>query len=355
MGRSPKTECLAGFALSIGCAPRLGPRAYARTDRFEPSERVRREEADRVVDSRGGLVAALDDHGPGEVVWVDGDVDLRGESGLVVRDVTLASGYGMDDQPTGRLHTDSKPAPLLRAEDGARLTGLKIHGDEFEYFDPQDRHPGVDGAIYRVGASVGVRVTGDGVELDDLELAGWTHAAVNVDRSGRTDTSTHVHHLDVVDNPAGSLGYGVLVRAGTPLVEHAYFDNNRHSVAGTGAPDCGYLLRFNVVCDHGTSHAIDMHGRKPAGADGPIAGRRFVVRDNVVKLRRSHLTGTPQPALKVRGRPLEGGLVQGNWFFNPNGEIDNENPESAIRQIHAPRYEYDNLDVRENVFGVDGR
>lgn len=352
MTRPSKADCLAGFALSIGCVPRLGSKAYARIDRFAPSERPTRADADRIVGTGDELLAALSAAPAGAVIWIDGDVNVGDAEDVVVRDVTLASGYGMPDEGDGRLRSTAKPHPLLRAEDGARITGLRIHGDEFEYFDPQDRHPDVDGAIYRVGASVGVEIRGDGVELDSLELAGWTHAGVNVDRPGRTDTSTHVHHVDVVDNPTETLGYGVLVREGMPLVEHAYFDNNRHSVAGAGGERCGYRLRFNVVGDYGSSHAVDMHGT-PRETGGHLAGRRFVVRSNVVKLRRSHADGAPQPAVKIDGRPATGGVVRGNWFFNPNGTADNTDRTAAIRQTRARRSGYDDLDVGENVFGVD--
>ena len=351
-GRASKSKCLAGFSNTIGCVPTLGRDAFVKTDYFEPSERVRRADADRVVGSRGELLDALDAARRGEVVWVDGDVDMGDAEDVPVAGVTLASGYGLPDEPTGRLHTDAKPGPMLSAEDGARITGLKIHGDEFEYFDPADRFPGVKKAIYRVGASTGVFVRGDDVEIDNLELSGWTYTGVGVRREGRRDVRTHIHHVDGVDNPTESAGYAVEVRWGRPLIEHCYFDNNRHSVAGSGYDHCGYTLRFCVVGDHHSSHAIDMHGKDHPAAEKKIAGWKTRIVNNVVKLRRSHLDGAPQPAVKFRGRPLEPSPVARNWFFNDVADVDNENPGAAVRQLYVPRHEYRNLDVRDNVYGV---
>ncbi len=350
-GRASKAECLAGFSNTIGCVPKMGPDAFVKTDRFEPSERVTRADADRTVSSRGELLSALDDAGRGEVVWVEGEIDMGDAEDVPVEGVTLASGYGLPDEPAGRLYTDEKPGPMLSAEDGARITGLRVHGDEFEYFDPADRYPDVDKPIYRVGASTGIFVRGDGVELDNLELSGWTHAGAGVRREGRADTSTHVHHVDAVDNPAASLGYGVVVGEGRPLVEHCYFDNNRHSVAGTGVENCGYDVRFCVVGDYHSSHPIDMHGKKREGRDIKIAGGRTRIVNNVVKFRESHLDGTRLPAVKFRGRPVERSAVTENWFFNENDKCDSRDPSSAVLQAAGPRHEYVNLDVRDNVYG----
>ena len=351
-GRASKAECLAGFSDTIGCVPEMGPDAFARTDRFDPSERVTRADADRVVSSRAGLLNALDDARRGDVVWVDGEIDTGDAEDVSVAGVTLASGYGLPDEPAGRLHSDEKPGPMLSAEDGARITGLRIHGDEFEYFDPADRFPDVEKPIYRVGASTGIFVRGDGVEVDNLELSGWTHAGVGVRREGRADTSTHIHHLDAVDNPAETLGYGVSVTEGRPLIEHCYLDNNRHSVTGTGQENCDYVVRFCVVGDYHSSHPIDMHGRNHPDHDGKIAGRRTEIVNNVVKFRRSFLDGAELSAVKFRGRPIERALVAENWFFNAHATCDNQNRASAVRQLYAPRGEYDNIEVRDNVYGV---
>jgi hypothetical protein len=351
--RPSKATCLDGFAASIGCVNSLGPAAFPKADVFDPSERIERARADWIVESRSGLLAAIDDHGPGDTIWVDDHIDMGDAESVVLEDVTLASGYGDDDAITGLLRTDRKPGPLFSVEDDVRITGLKIHGDEFDYFDPADRYPGADKPIYEVGDSAAIFVRGDDVELDNLELSGWTYAGVSVRREGRSDVRTHIHHVDVVDNPADSLGYGVTVVEGCPLVELSYFDNNRHSIAGSGWRTCGYVLRFNVVGGFHSSHAIDMHGERVAGRSHPIAGRRIRIYNNVVKHRRSHVSGTPSPAIKFRGRPLERADVVDNWFFHESAAVDNESNDVAIRQLHAPRREFRNVDVSNNRYGTD--
>jgi hypothetical protein len=351
--RESKAACLDGFGASIGCVGHLGPAAFPQTDVFDPSERVPRAAATWIVETRAGLRDAIDHHDPGDIVWVDGVVDVAGMEGLELEDVTLASGYGLDDAPTGRLHTDTKPHPLFEVGDDVRITGLEIHGDEFEYFDPADRYPGVDKPIYEVGDAAAIVVRGDDVELDNLELSGWTYAGISVRREGRDDTRTHVHHVDAVDNPAESLGYGVVAVEGCPLVELSYFDNNRHSIAGSGWKHCGYVARFNVVGGFHSSHAIDMHGDSHDDVPYRIAGRHTRIYNNVVKLRRSHVDGHPRPAVKFRGRPLGHADVVGNWFFNPNSTVNNESNAVAVRQLHAPRDEFRDLQVAENRYGTD--
>jgi hypothetical protein len=350
--RPSKAACLDGFSASIGCVDSLGPSAFPQTDVFDPSERVDRADADWVVDSRAGLLDALDDHAPGDVVWIDDLVDVGDAERIPLEDVTLASGYGDGDAVTGALRTEEKPAPLFYADDDVRVTGLRIHGDEFDYFDPADRYPDADKPIYEVGDSAAIFVRGDDVELDNLELSGWTYAGVSVRREGRDDVRTHVHHVDVVDNPAESLGYGVTVVEGRPLVELSYFDNNRHSIAGSGWEHCGYVVRFNVVGDFHSSHAIDMHGDRVEGREHPIAGRRIRIYNNVVKHRRSHVNDAPSPAIKIRGRPLERADVVGNWFFRER-RVDNESNAVPIRQLYAPRDSFRNVHVSSNEYGVD--
>ena len=351
-GRPTKAECLEGLADAVGAVDRLGPDAFPQRDVFEPSRRIRRGDADRVVRTRADLLDALSDHEPGEIVWVDGVIDVDGMENVTLSDVTLASGYAADG-PAGTLRTGDKPSPLFRAGDDVRLTGLRILGDEFDYFDPADRHPDVDKPIYEVGASAAVSVHGDRVELDNLLLSGWTYAGVSVRRDGREDVGTHVHHVDVVDNPAESLGYGVVVDEGNPLVELSYFDNNRHSIAGSGREHCGYTVRFCAFGGHHTGHAIDMHGRQVDDYDLPIAGNRLRVYNNVVKLRRSYHDGHPRPAVKLRGRPTEGAEVVGNWFYNERSAVDNESNESAVRQLHVPRRAFRKVRVEDNVYGTD--
>lgn len=351
--RPRKSDRLAGISESVGCVERLNRDAFGAVDLFEPSARVERADADRVVRTRRELLDAVASHADGAVVWVDDDIDMGGAEGVELENVTLASGYGTPSGPAATLRSEEKPGPMFRAGDNVRLTGLRLHGDEFDYFDPADRVPGVDKPIYKVGASSGVFVVGDDVELDNLELSGWTYAGVSVRREGRNDTRTHVHHVDAVDNPAGTLGYGVAVRHGHPLIEHCYFDNNRHSVTGTGHADCSYTLRFSVVGDYHSSHAIDMHGRDDDRYDSKIAGRRVSIRNNVVKLERSHLDGSPVSAVKIRGKPIEGGEIAHNWFRNPEGTPDNGRNDVAIRQLYCQQRGYENLTVVDNRFGPD--
>lgn len=340
----------APFPDDLGGGSGYDPDAFGESSNYTNSGRVRRDEADFVVQTKNGLKSALGKLRPaGEagVIWLATDtLDLTGEEHLRVgAGVTLASGRGLPDTPTCTITCD-KPPTLFHLADGARVTSLEIEGTETEYFDPAERvrsefglEPGeLDGApIYKVGTSRALLVEGDDVEIDNCVLRGFTHAAVLIERPQTKAVgarySTHVHHCDITDNPADSLGYGVAVRGGYPIIEHCFFDNNRHSTAGRGDANCHSVIRYNVVGPTTSSHAIDMHGQRQSSSRGSdltklerisdpsrvegvkSAGGRISIHHNVIM-------PMSVPDVKIRGVPTHGIQLHGNLLFNPKEPAD---------------------------------
>jgi hypothetical protein len=278
-------------------------------------DRVTAADADRTVRTVAELEAALEDAGRGEVVWLPGDatLDVTGVSSLrPAAGVTVASDRGLDGSAGALLRVrhpgepDERPRPLLDLRgDGARVTGLRFAAPETDL---------ADHVWWKEGSAV--RIDADGVEVDRSAFRGWGHAGVEVGREGPV-ARTHVHHSAFVDNALRSLGYGVVVFHGDPLIRSNYFDNNRHAVACDGFVDAAYVARDNVCGPRAYGHVFDMHRGEEVSADaGSQAGRRIEVVDNVV-MARTDDDGDPVTGVFVRGTPLDGGRITGNRFAHP--------------------------------------
>lgn len=338
-----RDELRAPFADEIGGGDGYDPTAFGESSRYTSSARITPEDADFNVSTASGLKSALgklNKADGGGVVWLGTDeIDCTGVDHInVPENVTIASGRGMDDQPTCTLPV-AKPQALFHLQSGARATGFEIIGDELEYFDPAERvtEMGInpeelDGApIYKVGISRAFIIEGDNVEVDNMVCRGFTHAAILINRPQTkavdANYSSHIHHCEFTDNPAGSLGYGVVVRQGYPIIEYCFFDNNRHSVSGSGWKNCHYVLRYSIVGPVTHSHAIDVHGESqdadigtdltkldriedPARVDGAqSAGGRFSVHHNVIM-------PVSSSGVRIRGVPVHGAQINNNIFFN---------------------------------------
>jgi hypothetical protein len=312
-------------------------------------DRATAADADRTVRTADGLETALADAGPGSVLWVPGDetLDVTGLSSLgPAAGVTVASDRGLDGSDGALLRVrhpgepDERPRPLLDLrEEGARVTGLRFEAPETDF---------ADHVWWKEGSAV--RVDADGVEVDCSAFRGWGHAGVEVGREGPV-ARTHVHHNAFVDNALRSLGYGVVVFHGDPLIRSNYFDNNRHAVACDGYDDAAYVARDNFCGPRTYGHVFDMHRAGEVSADaGAQAGRRIDVLDNVVMARTDN-DGDPVTGVFVRGQPLDGGRIAGNQFAHPPTSRPTGRAGEAYR-LAVGDAEAAGFDVSDNEFGV---
>jgi hypothetical protein len=193
---------------------------------------VARSDASTVVRTTGGLSDALADATAGDVVFVAGDATLdTGRTRFdVPAGVTVASNRGRG--AGALLTTDEEPDTVFRlAGADARLTGLRLRGpfpDSDVTYD--------DGIPFDNSECRGVSLAGANCEVDNNDVAGFVHSGVFVDHGG--DGGQHVHHNYIHGNNTQGLGYGVSVGRGEnlhPTIEYNYFDENRHSVAASGA------------------------------------------------------------------------------------------------------------------------
>lgn len=282
---------------------------------------VTAERATAEVTSLGGLRDALGSASAGDVVYVPPTetIDLTGEWLLEVPSgVTLAGGRGQPG-PKGPLQgallrssdgdesPDGETSQKFLLADGARFTGFRLRGHHHDYVNPVRKYDG-DFYAHRGG---GVKAEGK-AEVDNNEIYDWVHAAV------ATTASARVHHNHVHHNCWEGLGYGVAVgHAGRPVIEHNYFNYNRHAISGEGHPETAYVARYNVCGPDWVGPQFDVHGTE--GTSG-VAGRRFEMAHNTfcATYAVNEVTGSddPLPAIYVRGTPKERVAVRNNWFYH---------------------------------------
>ncbi|WP_018257026.1 hypothetical protein [Halomicrobium katesii] len=285
------------------------------------------EQADVTVGTRSELRDALGSASSGDVVYVAGDatIDMGGAEWSVPEGVTLASDRGIDGAPGGHLQTTDLPWPMFVVRANARVTGLRVSGQYDEYVDL------TDGPV-----SIGLQVADSGVEIDNNEVFGFSHAAI------RPFSDTHVHHNDVHHNPMGGLGYGVSVTRGEPLIEYNYFNYNRHSVAGSG--NCGYTARYNHFGPETVDHVIDQH--EPGGTT-------MEIHHNTVEATEHVQNGGEPEAVAIRGTPDGVASIHHNWFYN--ADEPKSTPAdwdgSAITQVNTG--DWANVEYEANHYGSD--
>ncbi|TWT66784.1 hypothetical protein Pla123a_44820 [Posidoniimonas polymericola] len=302
---------------------------------------------DRTAATLDELLAALDDSKAGDVVFVPGDaeIDLTARifiDKLVLKvpaGVTLASDRGAERadggvSPGALLTSDALDTPVVIQPQGpgVRVSGIRLRGPNTKrYLDHHTRAREQFGKDYRqyyykFPTSDGIVTRQDRLEVDNCEISGFAHAGVHL----RAGVDHHVHHSFIHHCQYQGLGYGVCHDRASSTIERCLFDWNRHSIAGTGRPSCGYAARHNVELGESLSHCFDMHGGRDRGDGTNTAGTRIEIAHNTFRATRL--------PIKVRGVPEETCDVHHNWF------VRHDSPEEAVSADER-------TDVHDNAYG----
>jgi hypothetical protein len=225
--------------------------------------------------------------------------------------------------------------------DGVRITGLRLRGPdpkrrvEYHRWVFYEGHGG-DPAYYKFPCSQGVGTDRANLEVDNCELSGWSQTAIGL----YGESKHHLHHNHIHHNQRMGLGYGVTVaRKAWVLIEYNLFDANKHSIAGTGEPGCGYEARHNVALPGpvrlpdfaGQSHIFDMHGGVDRQDGTNIAGDAIEIHHN------TFATDEVQ-AVNIRGVPSRLAHIYRNWFYSPK-------PGREVVEFEG------NVEVQDNAYG----
>ncbi|MFC1719128.1 hypothetical protein ACFL6S_36080 [Candidatus Poribacteria bacterium] len=269
------------------------------------------------VTTLDGLLEALEGAKSGDVVYVDGNAEIDCTVRVYIEDlvieipegVTLASNRGQGSFRGGMIFSDAfKTRPLIRvAGPNVRITGLRIRGPNPRRHLEHHRRSFAEGRgheyYYKFPTSDGIATDYAGLKVDNCEIGGWSHAAINL----RAGDKHHIHHNFIHHNQYNGLGYGVCHNEAFSLIEYNLFNYNRHSIAGTGRSPSGYEARHNVEIEHSLSHCFDMHGGRDRKDGTNIAGTSLKIHHNTSR--------SSSRAIVIRGIPEEGAEIYNNWFY----------------------------------------
>jgi hypothetical protein len=287
---------------------------------------------DYIVHSYAELANALQQATYGEVVFIPKDavIVFDDKSGLDIPEgVTVAGDRGYNGSPGALLvrYKNVNNSDIFYIEDiniVVRITGLRIQG-------PHDTREWIS------ESSKGIRTWGDGLEIDNCELSGFSVAAIDI---GNSTNNVSIHHNYIDHIQMDGLGYGVLINRSDAIIEYNKFDRNRHDVAGNGVIGCSYVARYNVSGTN-TNAYYDMHG-DDADGDGGNGGSSMMVYNNYMP----NKVDGQWYAVNVRGVPAEGpALIQDNIF---GGWID---ADIAVLTEFTDRL--DTVNIKQNLYSDD--
>jgi len=272
---------------------------------------------DFIATSVDSLLDALSKAKAGQVVFIPGETEIDLTARIYIEEivltvpegVTLAGERGWNGSKGALLTSDALKTPVMirAAGPNVRVTGLRIQGPcPKRYLDHHRRAfgPGGGGSsyYYKFPTSNGIVTAFPRLEVDNCEISAFAHGGVTLNKGD----GHHIHHNYIHNCQYNGLGYGVVHDVASSLIEFNLFDSNRHSIAGTGRPGCGYIARNNVELGVSLSHCFDMHGGRDRQDGTDIAGTSIEIYNNTFR--------APNTAVVIRGVPQEKCDVHHNWF-----------------------------------------
>lgn len=257
------------------------------------------EDGDYVVSSADALIEALEAAGPGEVIYVPGEIeiDLSGRpTQTIPAGVTLAGSRGRDGSPGALIFMTTDGLMFTSGGPDVRLTGLRFRGHY--------------GGAERVGESSRfISINHWNNEIDNCEIFDFNVTGIGV---GSGALNCRIHHNYIHHCQRGGLGYGVSTSSSDVRIIANIFDYCRHHIASSGSPGAGYEAAWNLVLENATSHHFDMHGGRDRGDATDIAGDWLHIHHNTFRDPRRHIA--------IRGVPSEGAEIHHNWFATEPGD-----------------------------------
>lgn len=295
---------------------------------------------DFIIQDLDALLDALAQAREGQVIFIPSETWIDLTTRIYIEElvldippgVTLAGGRGNNGSKGALLTSDALKTPFIIRAQGPniRITGLRIQGpNPKRYLEHHRRSFAREGGrgsdyYYKFPVSRGIVTEYDNLEIDNCEVSAFSHSGITL----RKGEGHHVHHNFIHQCQYNGLGYGVSHSEATSLIEHNLFDENRHSLAGTGVPGCGYIARHNIELGVSLSHCFDMHGGRDRKDNTDIAGTSIEIYNNTFR--------APQRAVVIRGVPEEKCEVHHNWF------TEHAMAEEAVRGLSEKTIAFNN-------------
>lgn len=263
------------------------------------------------------LIEALDQAVAGQVIFIPSGIEIDLTTRIYIEKlvlkipegVTLAGDRGHRGAPGALITSDTLDTPVMFRVmgEGVRITGLRIRGPHPKrYLDHHKRAFGPGGArhdyYYKFPISMGIMTSYSKLEVDNCELSAFARCAIGL-LKGRDH---HIHHNFIHQCQYNGLGYGISHDLSSSVIEYNLFNENRHSIAGTGRPGCSYIARQNVEMGISLSHCFDMHGGRDRKDNTDIAGTTIEIYNNTFL--------APEKAVVIRGIPEDRCMIHHNWF-----------------------------------------
>lgn len=274
---------------------------------------------DFIVRNLDELQQALKKAKLGNVIFLPGDVHIDLTTYVYIEKlvleipagVTLASDRGYKGSKGALFTSDSLDTPVLFKTQGpgVRFSGLRIQGPNPKRYLEHHKESFSKGGkgrnyYYKFPVSRGIITEFGELEIDNCEISAFSSSGIFLKKG----YGHHIHHNFIHKCQYNGLGYGISHDRATSIIEFNLFNENRHSLAGTGNLGCGYIARNNIELGVSLSHCFDMHGGQDRKDGTNIAGSRIEIYNN-----------TFMPAMncvRVRGVPEDVCLVYNNWFVH---------------------------------------
>lgn len=267
------------------------------------------------------LIEALSKVKSGQVIFIPAETEIDLTARIYIEElvlavpegVTIAGERGNNGSKGALLTSDALKTPVVFKIVGpdVRITGLRIQGpNPKRYEEHHTRSFGKDGLgkeyYYKFPTSLGIHAEFPRLKVDNCEISAFTRAIMLIKGENH-----HIHHNFIHHCQYKGLGYGVSMAVASALIEYNLFDSNRHSLAGTGSPGCGYVARHNVELGTSLSHCFDMHGGRDRKDGTTIAGTTIEIYNNTFR--------STERAVGIRGIPEDKCVVRNNWMTEHSG------------------------------------
>lgn len=272
---------------------------------------------DFTVDTLESLIDALGKAKSGQVVFIPGNLIIDMTTFIYIdkiklkipEGVTLASDRGHNGSEGAQITSDGLDTPGMIDIMGpnVRISGIRLQGpNPKRYLDHHKRAFSAGGPghtyYYKFPTSRGIMCKFPKLTVDNCEISAFSGAGISL----QAGTGHHIHHNYIHQCQYNGLGYGVSHDQASSLIEFNFFNENRHSLAGTGRPSCGYIARHNIEMGISLSHCFDMHGGRDRKDNTNIAGTTMEIYNNTFY--------APQRAVVIRGVPEDKCDVHHNWM-----------------------------------------
>lgn len=292
------------------------------------------------------LLKALSIVKSGQVIFIPDEIEIDLTTLIYIEKlilsipegVTLAGNRGVNGSKGAKIFSDALDTHVIFKTLGpnVRITGLRIQGPNANrYLDHHKRSFGPEGKgrdyYYKFPVSAGISTNHSNLEIDNCEISAFSRSAIYLNHG----QGHHVHHNFIHKCQYNGLGYGISHNIASSLLEHNLFDENRHSIAGTGAVGCSYIARHNVELGTSLSHCFDMHGGRDRKDGTNIAGTSIQIYNNTFR--------APQFAVVIRGVPEDQCEIKQNWF------VHHKQIENAVKGLSKNTVAFNNVFGKNNL------